>query len=164
MRPSLTLTASPICLLPTPSSHFPTPVGWPTHQPTAATPPRDGVGSHKLRAPESHRTVPSFSHQPRVQGVTWASEVPRTASLGSINLLRAAHRTQRTILLLDIRFITEGHNSGTAGWQRRMGQGGREASLSPERTILPEAPRVHLLGSSPNPVLQGFHVGFFTQP
>lgn len=162
MCPGLTLTASPICLLPTPSSHSPTPVGCLHINPLLPLCPE--TASDPTRAPESHRTVPSFSHQPRVQGVTWASEVPRSASLGSINLLRAAHRTQRTILLLDIRFITEGHNSGTAGWQRRMGQGGREASLSPERTILPEAPRVHLLGSSPNPVLQGFHVGFFTQP
>lgn len=37
---------------------FSDPSGVPTHQPTAATLPRDGVGSHKLRAPESHRTVP----------------------------------------------------------------------------------------------------------
>ena len=68
--------------------------------------PGDRIRFHRLRVQCYKDSTPHFRHQLQVQVVTYASDwlevnwrLSWPSSLGLINFVRAAHRTQRNILL-----------------------------------------------------------------
>lgn len=82
-----------------------------------------------------------------------------------LGLARAAHRTKRSIYLLDHQFIVEDYNSETARYKRCIGWGtgkGSELPTLSRLTTLPASPHVHQPGSSPNSIVLRFYENLST--